>query len=103
MCSFFLAVNTHVHADHITGSGEIKKHLSQCKSMIAAVSKAKADVHLREGDRIKFGQFELECYSTPGHTDGNDKCQLMAIDFFKLLIIFSAIEFVLLVFLIFVD
>lgn len=64
------AVNTHVHADHITGTGEIKKRIRTCKSVIAEVSKAKADVHINEGDTVNFGQFKLECYSTPGHTDG---------------------------------
>ncbi|GFO39967.1 persulfide dioxygenase ethe1, mitochondrial-like [Plakobranchus ocellatus] len=64
------AVNTHVHADHITGSGEMKKRLPVCKSMIAAVSQARADVKLKEKDLIKFGQFELEVRSTPGHTNG---------------------------------
>ncbi|RUS82764.1 hypothetical protein EGW08_009464 [Elysia chlorotica] len=64
------AVNTHVHADHVTGSGEMKKKIPGCKSMIAEVSKAKADVKLKPNDLVKFGQFELEVRSTPGHTDG---------------------------------
>lgn len=64
------AVNTHVHADHITGTGQIKKLIPGCKSVIAKVSQAKADVHISEGDTIKFGKYVLECYSTPGHTDG---------------------------------
>ncbi|KAK6168516.1 hypothetical protein SNE40_021031 [Patella caerulea] len=64
------AVNTHVHADHITGSGVLKKRLKDCKSMIASVSQAKADIKLNEGDLIKFGGHELEVRSTPGHTDG---------------------------------
>ncbi|KAK7105346.1 hypothetical protein V1264_016740 [Littorina saxatilis] len=64
------AVNTHVHADHITGTGEIKKRVAGCKSLISKVSTAKADVHISEGDVIKFGPYQLDCYSTPGHTDG---------------------------------
>lgn len=64
------ALNTHVHADHVTGTGEIKKKLPNCKSMISKYSKAKADIPLSEGDKIKFGKFELEVRSTPGHTDG---------------------------------
>ncbi|CAG5117505.1 unnamed protein product [Candidula unifasciata] len=63
-------VNTHIHADHITGSGEIKKYLQTCKSVISEVSKARADVKLKEGDLIKFGKFNIEARSTPGHTDG---------------------------------
>ncbi|KAK3781006.1 hypothetical protein RRG08_046310 [Elysia crispata] len=64
------AVNTHVHADHVTGSGELKKRVPGCKSMIAGVSKARADLKLRANDSIKFGRFELEVRSTPGHTNG---------------------------------
>ena len=65
-----IPVNTHVHADHVTGSGEMKKRVPGCKSMIAEVSKARADVKLRSGDSVKFGPFELEVRSTPGHTNG---------------------------------
>lgn len=64
------AVNTHVHADHVTGTGEIKKKIPKCQSVIAAVSEAKADVHIKHGDVIKFGKFHVECRSTPGHTNG---------------------------------
>jgi len=31
---------------------------------------AKADVQLKDGDKIKFGKYELEARSTPGHTNG---------------------------------
>jgi sulfur dioxygenase len=64
------ALNTHVHADHITGTGRLKAHLSTCKSVIAEVSTAEADVKIKHGDTIKFGKFTLEVRSTPGHTDG---------------------------------
>jgi sulfur dioxygenase len=64
------AVNTHLHADHITGTGEIKKRIKECRSVIAARSQAAADRHIVEGDRIEFGRFHLDSLSTPGHTDG---------------------------------
>ncbi|XP_064595537.1 persulfide dioxygenase ETHE1, mitochondrial-like [Liolophura sinensis] len=64
------AVNTHVHADHVTGSGEIKRRLPKCQSVIAEVSGAKSDKKINDGDHIKFGQFQIECRSTPGHTNG---------------------------------
>lgn len=63
-------LNTHVHADHVTGSGQMKKKIETCKSVISKVSKARADVHLNHGDKIKFGRYELEARCTPGHTDG---------------------------------
>ena len=63
-------MNTHVHADHITGTGELKRLLPGCKSVIAGVSNAVADVKVKHGDKIKFGKYELEARSTPGHTNG---------------------------------
>lgn len=62
-------VNTHVHADHITGTGEIKKRIPTCKSVIAEPT-AKADVYVKHGDYIQFGRFAIECRNTPGHTNG---------------------------------
>ena len=56
----------------MTGTGELKKRIPMCRSIIAAVSEAKADIHISEGEFIKFGKFKLECRSTPGHTNGND-------------------------------
>ncbi|KAM8927250.1 persulfide dioxygenase ETHE1, mitochondrial [Pelodytes ibericus] len=64
------AANTHCHADHITGTGVLKKLLPGCKSVISKHSGAFADIHIEEGDEIKFGNFALEARSTPGHTDG---------------------------------
>ncbi|XP_028678692.1 persulfide dioxygenase ETHE1, mitochondrial [Erpetoichthys calabaricus] len=64
------AANTHCHADHITGTGLLKKMLPGCKSIISKHSGAKADITIDEGDTIKFGKFYLDSLSTPGHTDG---------------------------------
>ncbi|CAF1175699.1 unnamed protein product [Adineta ricciae] len=69
------AVNTHVHADHITGSGKLKTLLPECKSVISSVSGAQADVYVKDGEIIKIGEsgktpISIECRSTPGHTNG---------------------------------
>ncbi len=64
------AVNTHAHADHITGSGVIKAQRSGVESVIAASSGAVADVKLADGDAITFGSQRLVAISTPGHTEG---------------------------------
>lgn len=64
------AANTHCHADHITGTGVLKKLLPGSKSVISKDSGAIADIHIQEGDHIKFGRYSLEVRSTPGHTDG---------------------------------
>jgi len=68
------ALNTHCHADHVTGTGELKKRVPGLKSMIAKASTAQADEHFVHGDIISFGDPEsalnLEVRATPGHTDG---------------------------------
>lgn len=63
-------VNTHCHADHVTGSGLIKQRLPGVKSVIAAASGAAADVKIGHGDRVEFGDQFLEVRATPGHTNG---------------------------------
>ena len=50
-----LLVNTHVHADHITGTGKLKNILPGTKSVISKVSGGQADVKVSEGDKISFG------------------------------------------------
>ncbi|XP_014288724.1 persulfide dioxygenase ETHE1, mitochondrial [Halyomorpha halys] len=64
------AMNTHMHADHITGTGLLKKTLPGCKSLISKSSGAAADVHVAHNDVIQFGDFRLTVKSTPGHTNG---------------------------------
>ncbi|XP_067576525.1 persulfide dioxygenase ETHE1, mitochondrial isoform X3 [Pseudorca crassidens] len=52
------AVNTHCHADHITGSGLLRSLLPGCQSVISRLSGAQADMHIEDGDPIRFGRFE---------------------------------------------
>lgn len=64
------AMNTHMHADHITGTGLLKKTLPGCKSLISKTSGATADVYVNHNDVVSFGDFSLFVKSTPGHTNG---------------------------------
>uniref|UniRef100_F6ZJQ8 Persulfide dioxygenase ETHE1, mitochondrial n=1 Tax=Callithrix jacchus TaxID=9483 RepID=F6ZJQ8_CALJA len=64
------AVNTHCHADHITGSGLLRSLLPGCQSVISSLSGAQADLHIEDGDSIRFGRFALETRASPGHTPG---------------------------------
>ena len=63
-------INTHVHADHITGSGIIKQKVQGVRSIISKASGAKADICVEHGDEIKFGATVLKVRATPGHTPG---------------------------------
>ncbi|NP_001149538.2 Persulfide dioxygenase ETHE1 homolog, mitochondrial [Zea mays] len=64
------AMNTHVHADHVTGTGLIKTKVPGVKSVISKASGAKADHFVDHGDKIHFGNLFLEVRATPGHTSG---------------------------------
>ena len=69
-------VETHVHADHVTGAWLLKE---RCGSTIA-VSKdggaTGADRRMAHGDRVHFGDRHLEVRATPGHTHGCVTCVL---------------------------
>ncbi|CAK9155536.1 unnamed protein product, partial [Ilex paraguariensis] len=64
------AINTHVHADHVTGTGLIKTKVPGVKSIISKASDAKADLVVEPGDKICFGDLFLVVRATPGHTLG---------------------------------
>ena len=67
-------LNTHVHADHITGSGVMKAKYAAdgvtVESVISKDSTANADILVSSGDVISFGEQTLEVKNTPGHTPG---------------------------------
>ena len=67
-----LALNTHCHADHITGTGALKRYCPQMRSAIAKSSGALADMYLTPNETISWGggRRSLKCLATPGHTDG---------------------------------
>ncbi|MBN3856899.1 MULTISPECIES: MBL fold metallo-hydrolase [unclassified Paraburkholderia] len=63
-------LDTHVHADHVTGAWRLRQ---RCGSEIALAAKVGADGvnrALHHGDRVRFGQRYLEVRATPGHTSG---------------------------------
>ncbi len=63
-------LDTHVHADHVTGAWLLKQRLGSGIALSAAAGAAGADRLLQDGDRIEFGRRALEVRSTPGHTSG---------------------------------
>jgi sulfur dioxygenase len=64
------AINTHVHADHVTGSGFLRKCIPGLKSVLGATSGGKADTYVKHGDKLQVGELEIEARNTPGHTNG---------------------------------
>jgi sulfur dioxygenase len=64
------ALDTHVHADHVTSAGMLRERYG-LKTCVSAQGGAPcADVLLNNGDTIRFGRFVLEARTTPGHTNG---------------------------------
>jgi len=63
-------MNTHIHADHITGTGMLKTEFPDAKSIISTSASAKADIFVQESSKIEFGDFTLNVKETPGHTNG---------------------------------
>lgn len=63
-------LDTHVHADHVTGAWLLKQRLGSRIALSAAAGAAGADRLLEDGDRIEFGRRSLEIRATPGHTSG---------------------------------
>jgi len=64
------ALETHVHADHVTGGGELRRRLG-CRLVVGArAGVLTADVRVGEGDEIRFGRHQLSVRETPGHTAG---------------------------------
>lgn len=63
------ALETHIHADHITGSGMLREHFN-CNVALHKNSGAKcADKLLDDGDTLKLGEETIEVLHTPGHTN----------------------------------
>ena len=61
-------LDTHVHADHVTGAGMLRERTGA--HVVASPHGAEcADVKVRDGDRIRVGSVEIRVLETPGHTD----------------------------------
>ncbi len=68
-CRLVKAVDTHVHADHITGLGALRDR-TRCVTVMG--DRSSADVvamRVREGETIDVDGLSLDVLYTPGHTD----------------------------------
>ncbi len=64
------ALDTHVHADHVTATGALRNRLGARTVLSEGAGVGVADLLVKEGDVIRFGRFGLEVRETPGHTNG---------------------------------
>lgn len=63
------AVDTHLHADHVTGLAELRDR-TQCITIMGEQSKADVvSMRVADGDKVMIEGLCLEAMYTPGHTD----------------------------------
>src|SRR6201997_4051565 len=63
------AVDTHLHADHVTGLGALRDR-TQCVTVMGEQSRVDVvSVRVADGERLRIEGLELEAMYTPGHTD----------------------------------
>jgi glyoxylase-like metal-dependent hydrolase (beta-lactamase superfamily II)/rhodanese-related sulfurtransferase len=63
------AVDTHVHADHVTGLGVLRDR-TECITVMGEHSKVDVvSMRVAEGDKLKIEGIALDVLYTPGHTD----------------------------------
>lgn len=60
--------DTHVHADHVTASGELRDR-TQCTVVGGVGGATCANVQVHHGDEVRVGQLLFQVLATPGHTD----------------------------------
>ncbi len=63
-------LETHVHADHVTGAWLLKEKLGSRIALSEATGAEGADRYLKANEKVEFGKKTLEARPTPGHTNG---------------------------------
>jgi len=62
-------IDTHIHADHISGLNELSKRTKCSKIMGERSSSEVLDIRVKDNEKIKIENIELISMYTPGHTD----------------------------------
>lgn len=64
-----VAIDTHIHADHVTGIGELRL-ATRCATAMGAESDADCVcMRFDDGETIKIDGLRMQAWYTPGHTD----------------------------------
>ena len=62
-------IDTHIHADHISGLNELNKKTNCSKIMGEHSTSEVLDIRVKDNEKIKIENIELKSIYTPGHTD----------------------------------
>jgi len=62
-------IDTHIHADHISGLNELSKRTKCSKIMGEQSASEVIDIRIKDNEKIKIENIELISMHTPGHTD----------------------------------
>jgi glyoxylase-like metal-dependent hydrolase (beta-lactamase superfamily II)/rhodanese-related sulfurtransferase len=62
-------LDTHVHADHITGAGIIRQRTGAQSAVSAGAHVSCVDIPLADGEELFLGSKKILALATPGHTD----------------------------------
>ena len=61
-------IDTHIHADHVTGASKLKK-ATNCLTIMGEHTPADAvEIKVKDDEIIKIDQLEIKAMYTPGHT-----------------------------------
>ena len=64
-------LETHIHADHITGTGKLRE-LTGCLGVVPENAHADcADRQIQDEEDLELGSIYIEAIATPGHTDSH--------------------------------
>lgn len=62
-------LDTHLHADHITASGELRKRTGAKTAIGKEAGIPCIDIELTDGSELKLGKKTIKVLATPGHTN----------------------------------
>ncbi len=66
------SLETHVHADHITASGELRLRTGALTAVSRLCGTVCPDLQIKDGDELAFGtEGPIQVIATPGHTAGS--------------------------------
>ncbi|MBE9006727.1 MBL fold metallo-hydrolase [Fortiea sp. LEGE XX443] len=64
-------LETHIHADHITGTAKLRE-MTGCLGIVPDKAQAScANRHIQDGEILKLANMKIEAIATPGHTDSH--------------------------------